>query len=290
MGILMTRPSARTWRHGYTSWSARRRFEQVALHVGLVAVSITVVLPFLWLFLGSFKPFSELVSSIDPFPKTWTLDNYREIIAQGNFLAAFVNSIVVSTLVTLSVVIWSTLLGYIFAKYRFRGRDALFYCLLATMMVPFAIEVLPLYLLIARLGLADTLAALIVPNLLMTLGIFVMRQFIETIPSDYVDACRIDGAGELRVVWNVIVPLSRPAISAVAIVCFLAQWDNFFWPSIVLRTQRTLPLLLNSLESPLVQRFDLWLAASVITVTPVMIVYLLFSRQFIRGVLLGGIR
>lgn len=278
-----------------TSGSHRlhRRFEQITLHVVLLAVSITVVVPFLWLVLGSFKTYQDLVGGHNLLPAQWTLDNYREILERANFITAFMNSVAVSTIATASVVIWSTALGYVFARYRFPGRDAIFALLLSTMMVPFAIVLIPLYLLMAALGLVDSLLGVILPTLIMSFGVFVMRQHIETIPADYLDAARIDGASELRVLLDVVVPLCLPAIAAVTIVAFLGTWDNFFWPSMILNSpdKQTLPIMLAGLRGQGVfQRYDLWLAAAVLTVAPVMLLYSVLSRHFIRGVVLGGLK
>jgi multiple sugar transport system permease protein len=291
MGVLTNRPVSPGGLIHRGSFG--RRLQQLWLHIALVAVCITVVAPFLWLVFGSFKTYEDLVGGSSLLPASWTLDNYREIIDRANFIVAFMNSVATSTIATVSVVIWSTALGFVFAKYRFPGREALFALLLTTLMVPFAIVLIPLYLLMAWFGLVDSLMGVILPTLIMTFGVFVLRQAIEGIPGDYLDAARIDGASEFRIVLHVVVPLAMPAIAAVTVVAFLGTWDNFFWPSQVLNSpsNQTLPLMLAGLRGQGVfQRYDLWLAAAVLTVTPVVLLYAALSRHFIRGVALGGLK
>jgi multiple sugar transport system permease protein len=262
------------------------------MHIVLVAVTLSAVMPFVWMIFSSFKGYQELISTATLFPKVWTLENYAQIIERVGFLDAFLNNILVAVPVTAAAVLTSTLLGYVFAKYSFPGKEVLFTTLLATMMVPFTVVIIPLFITIHSIGLENQLGGIIITGLWSTLGTFMMRQAIETIPNDYLEAARIDGASEFWIVRHVIVPLSGAAMSALAVFVFLNSWDNYLWPSIVLKTPdtRTLPLVLVGLRDLFVERYDLWAAGSMLTVVPVMLVYSFAQRHFIRGITMTGMK
>jgi multiple sugar transport system permease protein len=198
----------------------------------------------------------------------------------------------VAILVTLATLVTSSLAGYVFAKYRFWGREQLFTLLLSTLMVPFAVVLVPLYVIVANLGLADKLAGIIVTGLCATFGIFLMRQFMETIPNDLIDAGRIDGAGEWWIFSRVILPLAKAPLSALAVFTFLGNWDSFLWPLVVLTSpeNQTLPLVLAGLRSLYWSRYELYAAGSMLTVLPVMILYAFASKQFVQGIAMTGIK
>jgi multiple sugar transport system permease protein len=245
-----------------------------------------------WLVFGSFKPYRELVSSRALLPHTWTLENYAEILTRVNFAASFLNSVIVATTVTAVALLTSAAVGYVFGRYRFPGKQVLFTLLLSTMMVPFALVMVPLYLTIANFGLVNRLAGIIVTGLWSTFGIFLMRQFIEELPSGIFDSARIDGATEWRIFVTIVLPLSKAPLAALAIFTFRGNWDNFLWPLVVLNSpeKQTLPLLLNSLRSLYWTRYELWAAGSMLTIIPVMIIYVFASKQFIRGLALTGMK
>jgi len=241
---------------------------------------------------GSFKRYKELVSSTALLPQVWTLNNYTEIITRVNFLTAIRNSVIVAVTTTLTVMLTSALCGYVFAKYRFPGKEILFAILLSTLMVPFAVVLVPLYILVSDLGLSNHLGGVIVPGLWSTFGIFLMRQFMEGIPFELLDAARIDGAPEWMIFVQIVLRLSGAPLAALGILTFLGSWDNFLWPSLILNSpdQKTIPLVLNGLRSLYWSRYDMWLAGSMLTIVPVMVIYLLASKQFIRGIAMTGIR
>lgn len=261
-------------------------------HLVLLIACFLSVAPFIWSFFGSLKPFRELVSSKDLLPHVWTLSAYEEILGRINITDAFKNSLIVAIVVTASSLFTSSALGYVFAKYRFPGKDLLFILIVATLMVPFIVLLVPLYITIADAGLVNQLAGVIVIGLWTSLGIFMMRQFMESIPSELIDAARIDGAGEWYIYRRIIVPLSGAPLAALAVLVFLGSWDNFLWPTTVLTSpeNQTVPLLLSGLRSLHFGRYDLWSAGSMLTVIPVMIVYLFASRYFIRGVAMTGLK
>jgi multiple sugar transport system permease protein len=270
----------------------RRGGNQAVLHAVLLLFAVLAVAPFVWMFFGSLKTYRELVSSSALLPEAWTLDNYSEIINRVNFLTALRNSFVVAVLQTGAVLLTSALCGFVFAKYRFWGKELLFAVLLSTMMVPFAVVLVPLYIFISDLGINDNLLAIVVPGLWSTFGIFLMRQFMETIPSELLDAARIDGSSEWRIIGQIVLPLAGAPLGALAVLVFLGSWDNFLWPSIVLSSpeQQTVPVVLAGLRSLYWTRYDMWSAGSVLTVVPVMLVYLVASKQFIRGIAMTGIK
>ncbi|HEV8638304.1 MAG TPA: carbohydrate ABC transporter permease [Chloroflexota bacterium] len=265
---------------------------QTLLHVVLLFFSVVAVAPFVWMIFGSLKTYRELVSSPYVLPEVWTLDNYSEIINRVYFLTALRNSFVVAAVQTLVVLTTSALCGFVFAKYRFSGKEVLFAVLLSTMMVPFAVVLVPLYIFISDIGINDSLLAIIVPGLWSTFGIFLMRQFMETIPSELLDAARIDGSSEWRIIGQIVLPLAGAPLGALAVLVFLGSWDNFLWPSIVLNSpdQQTVPVVLAGLRSLYWTRWELWMAGSMLTVVPVMAVYLVASKQFIRGIAMTGIK
>ena len=279
--------------------SARRRLptrtivSQGVIHAVLLGMTVIAIFPFVWMIFASLKPFKELVESRALLPQTWTLRNYEEILDRVNFVAAFRNSLVSAISVTVVSVFTSAVMGFIFSKYRFVGKELLFTIILSTMMVPFAVVMVPLYITIARsFGLADHLGGITVTGFYTAFGIFLMRQFMESIPFELIDAARIDGASEWRIFFTLVLPMSMSPMSALAVFVFLANWDSFLWPLIVLNSQdkQTLPLVLAGLRNLWWTRYEMWAAGSMLTVIPVMLIYSFASRYFIRGIAMTGIK
>ena len=269
-----------------------RNLRQGVLHVFLAFMAIVALFPFVWMVFASFKPFKELVQSKALLPINWTTENYTEILTRVNFEVAVANSIYSAVTVTVITLLTSSALGFIFAKYRFWGKEYLFILLLSTMMVPFAVVLVPLYITIGDLNLVNKLWGFIITGLWSTFGVFLMRQFMEVIPYEYLDAARIDGASEWRIFFTIIIPLSTSPMAALGIFAFLANWDSFLWPLVVLNTpdKQTLPLLLAGLRSIYWARYDMWSAGSVMTTVPIIVVYAFASKYFIRGMALTGIK
>ena len=269
-----------------------RNLRQGILHLFLGTMAVVALFPFVWMVFASFKPFKELVQSKALLPINWTTENYTEILTRVNFEVAVVNSIYSAVTVTLITLLTSSALGFIFAKYRFWGKEYLFILLLSTMMVPFAVVLVPLYITIGDLNLVNKLWGFIITGLWSTFGVFLMRQFMEVIPYEYLDAARIDGASEWRIFFTIIIPLSTSPMAALGIFAFLANWDSFLWPLVVLNTpdKQTLPLLLAGLRSIYWARYDMWSAGSVMTTVPIIVVYAFASKYFIRGMALTGIK
>ncbi len=231
-----------------------------------------VVVPFLWMLVSSFKPEAE-VRRVPPtwIPETTTLDNYRTLFTELDFPTYFVNSIVVALAVTVGNMVFCSMLGYALAKLEFPGKKALFVIVLGTLMVPGVVTFVPLFVLVTKMGLSNSLIGMILPFVAGPFGVFLMRQFILALPDELIQAARIDGAGELRIFASVIMPLCGPAVATLGILTFLGSWNNFLWPLVVAQTEDkyTLPVAFalyavgqNATE------YGLLLAGSVVVVLP----------------------
>jgi multiple sugar transport system permease protein len=255
---------------------------------------VVMVGPFVWMLVGSFKTEAE----IRQVPPTWlpenaTLANYGTLFDRLDFPAYFTNSAVVAILTTVGNLLFCSAAGYALAKLRFPGRRALFAVVLGTIMVPSIVTIVPLFVLSSNLGLVNTLAGLILPFLAQAFGVFLMRQFITSIPNDLLEAARIDGASELRIYARIVLPLCRPALATLGILTFLASWNNFLWPLVSATTEDryTLPVAL-ALYSIGQNRtdYDILLAGSVVVVLPVLFVFVLLQRHFVRGIATTGLK
>jgi len=260
------------------------------LLLGLLAVAG----PFLWMILSSFKPQSELVR-VPPtwLPETWTFSNYDRLFTQLNFPRYFFNSVFVAGSVVLANIVFCSMVGYALAKLNFVGKRLIMLLVLATLMVPGSVTVIPLFVLMSKLGLVNTYWAVILPFAVGPFGVFLMRQFMLGIPNDLLEAARVDGASEFRIFWKVVVPLSWPGMAALGIITFLGSWNNFLWPLIVLTDEHmyTLPVALGTFAIGQHQAdYGLLMAGSAALVIPIVIVFLLLQRQFTESVANTGIK
>jgi len=254
--------------------------------------AIIMFIPYLWMVLSSLKSNLEIISpSSGLFPKSISFDGYKTVIQEAPFMRWLLNSTITSAAITL-VTLFTAIGGYVFAKYRFRGQKIYFVLLLATMMVPFQVVMIPSYLIIAKMGLINNLLAIIIPNLVSGFGIFLAKQFIESIPNDLIEAARIDGAGEFRTFWSMILPQLTPALSALGIFTFMAAWNDYLWPLIVLNdtNKMTVPLALVFFNGQHSVNYNVVMSAGVLIMIPVVIVFLIFQRQFIKGMALTGMK
>ncbi len=256
---------------------------------------VAVITPFVWMILGSFKSQGELLR----VPPTWwpeaaTLDNYRSLFSKESFPRYFFNSTLVAVVVTAANVTFCSMVGYALAKLNFRGKKLVFALVMGTLMVPGMVTFVPLFVLVANLGLVDTYPGLILPFLVTPFGVFLMRQFIVELPDDLLDAGRIDGASELRIFRQIILPLCGPGVATLGILTFLGSWNSFLWPLVVAQTQEhyTLPvaLALFSKNQQVIPNYGLLLAGATVVVVPVLIVFLIFQRRFIEGIATTGIK
>jgi len=271
------------------------RLRSVALpHLALGIVAAATLLPFLWMVLDSFKFSEEIVRQPPTFlPERWTLHSYGELFAgEMQFGLALINSLIVAVSATASVLFVASLAGFVFAKYAFPGKEILFVAVLSTLMVPFTVVLVPLFVIVTKVGLYDTIPGLIATELVSTFGIFLMRQFVEAIPNELLDAARVDGASEWWIYWWVVVPLSGQALAALAIFTFMWNWDSYLWPLVMLSSpeRMTLPLALARLQHLYYTRYDIVLTGATVTILPVVVVYLFFQRHFVRGIALTGMK
>jgi multiple sugar transport system permease protein len=260
----------------------------------LILGIILLVGPFIWMVLGSFKTTGEL-RSVPPtwWPENPTFANYQDLFERQNFLRFFINSSVVALFVTAGNVIFCSMLGYALAKLHFTGKRILFAVVLATLMVPGVVTFMPLFVLVANMGLVNTHAGLILPFLAGAFGVFLMRQFIGGIPDELLDAARVDGAGEHYIFWRIVMPLCGPALATLTILTFLASWNSFLWPLVVATSQDmfTLPVAIAFLATGQTEtNVALLMAGSVVVIMPVIVVFILLQRHFTQGIAMTGIK
>ena len=261
----------------------------------LIAFSVIMLAPFAWMVSTAFKPAHEVLA----FPPVWipknpTLSNFPKVLQRAPFAQYFINSGIISSTVTLGTLFFCSLGGFAFAHYDFPGRDLIFTMILATLMVPFAVTMIPLYTMMHRLRWLDTYYPLIVPGLSSAFGIFLMRQFMIGIPSDYVDAARIDGCSEFGIYRRIIVPLSKPVFATLGVFTFMGQWNDFLWPLLILKTKEkfTLPIGLAMFRHATYgfAEMNLLMMGAVISTIPVLIIYIFAQRYFVQGLTLSGIK
>jgi multiple sugar transport system permease protein len=266
------------------------------LTAALVAAgAITVFFPFFWMAVTSLKTVPEIQRvPLQVLPDRWgNLDNYREVFARQPFARFLLNSALVASVSAVSSLIVSSLAGYGFAKFRFPGRNLLFFSIIGILMVPFQSVVVPLYLWVSRLGLLDTYLGILAPDLVSVFGVFLMRQSIEVVPTDYVDAARIDGAGEFGIFWRIILPLVTPALVTAAIFSFYFTWGDFLHPLIYLNDPRlyTVSVALRTFADPsTVTNWGAIFAMSTLSLIPVFVVFIFFQRYLIEGISTSGLK
>jgi putative chitobiose transport system permease protein len=272
----------------------KRRLETAFWYAVLVSISIVTVLPFVWMLLTSLKGPQDPIFSVPPqfIPAHPTLDNYGKVLDTLPILSFFRNSIVVALSVTLLSVLVTALAAYPLAKMRFPARDAIFYLLLGTLIVPVQLTYIPSFILAVNVFHYDnTLLALILPNLASAFNIFLMRQAFKAVPNDLIEAARIDGAREIRIWWSVLLPIVRPSLATVAIFTFVTSWNDFLWPSLMLHTRdgMTLPVGLAALQGLFSSDFRSIAAGVTMTIVPILMFFMAFQRQFVRG-LAGAVK
>jgi multiple sugar transport system permease protein len=272
----------------------RDRNAAIVLHTVLIAGLLIMTAPFVWMLLSSFKGEGEIRRT----PPTWlpvdpTLTNYRELFERLDFPLYFTNSVVVAVLVTVGNLLICSATGYALAKLRFLGRRALFVLVLGNLMVPPMATFVPQFVLVSNLGLVNTYAGLVLPNLALAVNVFLFRQFILSIPDDLLESARVDGAGEWRIYWRIVLPLTRPALATVGILTFLGSWNNFLWPLVVATTEDkyTLPVALALYSVGQNQtRYGLLLAGSVTIILPILVIFAVLQRHFVRGIATTGLK
>jgi multiple sugar transport system permease protein len=270
-----------------------RRLGLLAVNGALVILALLTAFPLLWMISASLMPAGEALSlPARLLPSRPTLEHYGVLFARLDLERTFANSLLLASLITGVSLLANSMAGYAFAKLRFRGRGRLFALLLATLVVPPQVTVLPLFLEIRALGLVNSFGGVLVAAIATVFGIFLVRQFALGIPDELLDAARLDGASELRIYWSVVLPLLRPILVTLGVFTFLTAWNDFMWPLIVLtdESKYTLPVAIANLSGEHVQDTELMMAGAVITVLPGLVVFLLLQRQYIEGITMGGVK
>jgi multiple sugar transport system permease protein len=280
-------------RHSAESFMRRVNPGAVVLYALLIGGALLAMLPMIWMISASLMPAGE-ATTYPPklLPSTVTFENYRALFTRLSLGRYLLNSTIIAFTVTAISIIINSMAGYAFAKLRFRSRDRLFRLLATGLVVPVQVSMLPLFLLMRELGLINTYWGVIIPSLASIFGIFLVRQYALSIPDDLLDAARVDGASELRIYRSIVLPVITPILATLAIWTFLSTWNDFMWPLIVLSDDRryTLPVALASLVGEHVQDTELMMAGSVLTVLPVLLVFLVLQRYYIAGMMVGSVK
>ena len=271
----------------------RRLFSKSATYILLILVAVIVGYPFLWMLLSSFNDISEFYM-IPPrlFPEVWLTDNYVEIFTKWSFGTYYKNSIIVTAAQLIGNLIIVLFAGYGFAKYRFRFKTFFFMLILCTTMIPWVATIIPLYIVATNLGWINTYVGLIIPGAADAFSIFLARNFISGIPDPLIEAARIDGAGERKIFFNIVLPSVKPLIAVITINKMVSSWNAFQWPLLVVNSDelRTIPIAIANLSSRFYDSYDLKMAAATMAIIPVLILYIAFQKHFVEGVTLSGIK
>jgi len=275
----------------------RRRIGAVALNIIVGLGGIIVILPIVWMLSASFKSTAEIYQFPPTlFPESFSLANYQRLVTDWPFWNWYGNSLIVAFIVTVAVLFFSSLAGFGFAKYRFRGNKALFILLLGSTMIPFQLILIPLFIVMSRLSWTNTFYALTIPFVAPAVAIFLMRQFILSIPSELVESARIDGASEFGIYWRIILPLARPALAAQGVLTFLGSWNSFLWPLSVLRIREamTLPVGLDSIQGGITAGSEApigpSMAGATLVTIPIVIVFILVQKHYIAGLTAASVK
>ncbi len=272
---------------------ANTRALRLAVNGMLIVAAMFALLPLLWMLSVSFMHSGEANHFPPPLlPAHATLANYRELFGHAGMGRFLLNSLLIATAVTLLSLAFNLSAGYAFAKLRFGGRERMFQLLLAALIMPVQVAMIPLFLLMKWLHLVNTYGGVIVPALATVFGIYLVRQYTRSIPDDLIEAARLDGAGEWHIFVRIVLPLLKPIVITLAIFTFLASWNDFMWPLIVLSDQdwQTAPVALAALSREHVQDNELMMAGAVVTTLPVLILFLVLQRHYIQGLLLGSVK
>lgn len=263
------------------------------LYLMLVVAALSFIYPFVWMVMATLKPEAE-VAGLSLWPSRFILDHYRAVFQKIPLGRAFVNSVFVATTVTALALVFSSITGYALAKLRFRGRELVFSVILFTMMLPFQITLIPMYIMMVNFGWLNTYQALIVPGMISAFGILILRQSFLSIPQDLLDAARIDGCSELRIIFQVVWPLSKPALITVGLITFMNSWNDVLWPIIVMRDRdmMTMPqaVALFAVGGQADAQLGTILAAATLLGLPIIAAYLFLQRHFIASMASSGLK
>ena len=272
-----------------------RLLVDVILYGFLIFISLYMILPFVWMISSSLKPENEIFS-IPPIliSKNMTLSAYKTVIVDGNILRILLNTFIVAAGATIARLFFCSLGGFGFAKYKFIGKGPLFTILVATLVVPFSVTLIPLFVIMSKLSWTNTFLPLIIPGAASAFGIFFMRQYISTINNELLDSARIDGAGEFTIFLRIIMPIVSPGMTSLGLIFFMGAWNDFLWPLVILKKPNlfTLPIAINQMIQSMIGRpvYSQQMAAAVISIIPLLIIFLVFQRRFVEGITAGAVK
>jgi multiple sugar transport system permease protein len=271
----------------------RRRFLFSPWHLVLVPLAVVMLIPLLWMLVTSVETLAE-TQHYPPVlvPKSIQTSNYTQVLRDAPFARWFLNTVVVTTATVVGNLFFCSLAGYAFARIKFFGREVVFVLVLVTLMIPFQVVMIPTFLIVRKLGMIDTLGGLILPNLAQAFGIFLLRQFFRTLPIELEEAARIDGASRLGVLFKIVLPLSGPALATLAVITFMWTWNDFLWPLITIYSPNnmTLQLGLTTFTGAHQSATNLLMAANVMSMVPVLLLFFFAQRYFIRGIATTGLK
>ncbi|MGJ4845327.1 MULTISPECIES: carbohydrate ABC transporter permease [unclassified Leifsonia] len=265
---------------------------KVSLYTAVILGALIMVFPFVWTIVTSISPGASLTSTPKLIPDNPSFAPYAELFQRVPFGQVIVNSLVIAVVSTLFQLVTSSMAAYVFARMPFRGRGAIFVLYLATMMIPFQVLIVPLFVEMKSLGLINTYAGAILPTVASAFGVFLLRQAISTVPYELDQAATLDGAGHFRVFFQIVLPLVRPALATLAVFGFLNTWNSFLWPLIILRDplMQTLPVALSSLQGQYSTQWDVLMAGSVVSIIPMFALYLFAQKYIVQGVAGTGLK
>lgn len=271
----------------------RRRLGQAGYYITSILLAVLALIPFLWMISTSLKSRGALMSiPIEWIPAEPTLDAYTEVFSRFPFLRTIGNSLFISVAFTLITLVSASMAAFAFAKLRFRGNGVILSIYIATMMIPTQVTMIPLFVVMNRLGLIDSYASVILPSMFKPFAVFLLVQQMKTIPNDYLDAARIDGAGLFHIYFRVALPLCIPTLATLAVTTFMESWNDYLWPLLMLtdRNKMTLPIALSTLNGQYNTEYNVLMAGSLISMIPIIIIYIAAQKQFKAGLMAGGIK
>lgn len=271
----------------------KRHLSTTGYYVVSILLAVVAMIPFLWMISTSLKSRGALMSiPIEWIPDEPTLDAYQEVFSRFPFMRTIGNSLLVSVSFTLITLISASMAAFAFAKIRFRGSDVILKLYLAMMMIPTQVTMIPLFIIMNRLGLIDSYASVILPSIFKHFAVFMLVQQMKSIPNDYLDAARVDGAGIFHVYGRIALPLCAPTLATLAVTTFMESWNDYLWPLLMLndRNKMTLPIALSTLNGQYNTEYNVLMAGSLISMIPIIIIYLCAQKQFKNGLMAGGIK
>lgn len=271
----------------------KHRLGTAGYYVVSIVLAVIALIPFMWMISTSLKSRGALMSiPIEWIPAEPTLDGYAKVFSRFPFLRTIGNSLLISVAYTLITLISASMAAFAFAKLRFRGSGAMLSVYIATMMIPTQVTMIPLFVVMNRLGLIDSYASVILPSMFKPFAVFLLVQQMKTIPNDYIDAARIDGAGLFQTYRKVALPLCIPTLATLAVTTFMESWNDYLWPLLMLtdRNKMTLPIALSTLNGQYSTEYNVLMAGSLISMVPIIIIYIAAQKQFKSGLMAGGIK